>query len=148
MSLLWQYLVQILFHTGTNGGHLEKWRPFCFWSWLTCFSERGGFEAPGYQVWCLYHHVKDSFNNLSHYYQCGLKKTASAPLTPAAVLPWSQSNCPWLQTTAAFGLTTFWDVWRCRLCNEIHHDIYLHRKTVTLLKFNLTFVSNSIKHFD
>ena len=59
MSFIRQYLVQILLRNGTHGGHLEKWRPFCFFSWLTCFSEKGHSEAHLCQIWCLYHQVKD-----------------------------------------------------------------------------------------
>ena len=38
---------------------LEKWRLFCFLTWVTYFSERIGPGAHVYQIWCLYHQVKD-----------------------------------------------------------------------------------------
>ena len=50
--------------TTSNGSHLEKWQPFCFSKWISYFSESVGSEALVYQIWCLYHPVKDAFSML------------------------------------------------------------------------------------
>ena len=34
------------------------WRPFCFFTWLTCFFEKVHAKEHSCQIWCLYHKVK------------------------------------------------------------------------------------------
>ena len=47
------------------------WRPFCFFTWLTCFFEKVHAKEHSCQMWCLYHKVK----------YCPLFFKLAAPLT-------------------------------------------------------------------
>ena len=53
-----------------HGGHLEKWRPYWNFVWPTLFSCRVTPVEYVYQICCLYHNLKESYeicNYLFHY---------------------------------------------------------------------------------
>ena len=45
-----------------NGGHFE------YFFWLKAFFERGAHGECSCQICCLYHHLKDCFTYLPHYF--------------------------------------------------------------------------------
>ena len=55
IEILWQIVDFCI----VNGGHLEKWRSFCKFAWLTIFFERVITKEHICQFWCLYHYLHD-----------------------------------------------------------------------------------------